>query len=104
MAKNYLYILSHIVDPEITPNSFDITHNENDTFALNITVTGVPRPGVTWQKDDVNFTAELTGVTATRTGLQVINASHRAAGRYRVQASNKANTDIKSYNIFINCK
>ena len=99
-----IYIFSHIVDPEITPNDFSITHNESDTFAINVSVTGVPRPTVTWLKDGVNFTSELTGVTASRLGLQVTNASHRAAGRYRIRASNEANTDINFYNIFINCK
>ena len=98
------YILSHIVDPEITPNDFSITRNENDTFAINVSVTGVPRPIVTWLKDGINFTSERTGVIATRSGLQVTNASHRASGRYRILASNKANTAINFYNIFVNCE
>ena len=81
-----------------------MTRNQNETFTLNINVTGTPLPDVTWLKDSANFTSELTGVTVTMSGLQVTNAQYATAGRYRVQATNCANTDSQTYDIFIRCK
>ena len=94
----------YIVNPEITPSGFSMTRNQGDAFALSISVTGTPHPDVTWLKDGANFTSELTGVTANVSGLQVTNAQYRTAGSYRVQATNCADTDSETYNIFIRCK
>lgn len=81
-----------------------MTRNQNDTFTLNITVSGIPRPAVTWLKDNAEFTSELTGVTANSSGLHVRNAQYRTAGKYHVRATNCADTDVKTYDIFIRCK
>ena len=97
-------MLLYLVNPEITPSGFSITSNQGDIFALNISVTGTPHPDVTWQKDGANFTSELTGVTVIMSGLQVTNAQYETAGRYRVQATNFADTNSQTYNIFIRCK
>ena len=81
-----------------------MTRNQGDTFVLSINVTGTPHPDVTWLKDGANFTSELTGVTANASGLQVTDAQYKTAGRYLVQATNCADTDSESYDIFIRCK
>ena len=105
ISKSYLcnYFV-RIVNPEITPSGFSMTHNQGDAFALNISVIGTPYPNVTWLKDGANFTSELTNVTVTMSGLQVTNAQHGTAGRYRVKATNCADTDSETYDIFIRCK
>ena len=93
-----------IVNPSITPRGLTMVRDQNDTFALNITVGGVPKPEVTWLKDNAVFNSELTKATATASGLQVKNAQFETAGRYKVQASNLANTVTEMYDIFIRCK
>jgi len=81
-----------------------MTYEQNSTFALNVTVTGIPQPDVVWLKDNANFTAESTSVTVTNSSLIVTNAQHAAAGRYSIQATNCADTDLQFYDIFIKCK
>ena len=98
------YFYNYVVKPLITPRGFTITRNQNDTFGLNISVTGIPQPDVTWLKDNANFTSELTGVTVSISGLQITNAQHRTAGRYSVQANNCASSELQVYDIFIRCK
>ena len=88
----------------IVPHTFTITHNQNDTFGLNISVAGIPQPDVSWLKDNANITSELTGVTVSTSGLQITNAQYRTAGRYSVRASNCAGTELQIYDIFIRCK
>lgn len=88
----------------ITPIGFNVTHDQNDTFVLNVNVTGIPQPEVTWLKDNADFTTELTGVMVTTSGLQVTNAQYETAGRYHVLASNFADTKSQTYDIFIRCK
>lgn len=92
------------VNPTINPSGYSLTYDENDTFKLNITITGIPKPDVTWLKDNANFITKLTGVMASFSGLQVTNAQYETAGRYSVQATNCADTDLQIYNIFIRCK
>ena len=94
----------YIVGPTITPHGFNIMRDQNDTFALNVNVTGIPQPDVTWLKDNTVFTSEETGVMVTTSGLQVTNAQYEAAGTYNIQATNCANTRSQTYNIFIKCK
>ena len=81
-----------------------MTRNQNDTFRLNISVTGIPQPDVIWLKDSANFTSALTGATVSTSGLQITNAQSRTAGRYSVQATNCASSELQIYDIFIRCK
>lgn len=99
-----MYIILHVVNPMITPHEFNVTHNQNDSFALNVSVTGLPQPDVIWLKDAADFTSETTGVTVTTSGLQITNAQYETAGRYHVQASNLADTLSRTYDIFIRYK
>ena len=93
-----------IVEPVIAPRALTTTYNQNDTFGLNVSVTGIPEPDITWLKDNANFTSESTGVMVSTSGLQITNAQYRTAGRYSIQATNCAGTEIQIYNIFIRCK
>ena len=81
-----------------------MTYDQNDMFALNVSVGGVPQPEVTWLKDNAEINSEVTRVTATRSGLQVNNAQYETAGRYNIQASNFGSTVSEMYDIFIRCK
>lgn len=101
---NKWYFYNNVVKPSITPRGLTITRNQNDTFGLNISVTGIPQPDVIWLKDNANFTSELTGVTVSTSGLQITNAQYRTAGRYSIQATNCASSELQVYDIFIRCE
>jgi len=90
-----------LVKPVIMPSGFTITHNQNDTFTLNTSVTGIPQPDISWLKDDGNL---MSVVTMTNVGLRITNAQYRAAGRYSITASNCAGTKTQTYEVFIKCK
>ena len=82
------------------PRGFTITRNQNETFALTTSITGIPQPNISWLKDDGNFTS---GVTVTSTGLQITNAQYGTAGRYSITATNCAGTKTQTYQVFITC-
>ena len=93
-----------IVNSSITPRGSSMTYDQNDTFTLNISIGGVPQPEVIWLKDNAEINSEVTGVTATSSGLQVKNAQYETAGTYNIQASNLGGVASEMYDIFIRCK
>jgi len=87
----------------VTPSS-DLTFVQDETLSLNVYVTGVPQPDITWRKDNNNINFNDPRVTLNGTNLTVSDAQYTDAGVYIIRAENIADTTEMSYRVFIKCK
>ena len=83
--------------PTVTSATSDFLVDENDTLAINISVTGIPPPSITWRKDDKIL-------NDNGSNLVLSNAQHSDAGVYTLRAQNLAGTVQRSYNVSVRCK
>lgn len=92
-------------DPEIVTPANNILVNEGDTLRVNVNVTGVPQPSITWKRDgQVLDSINDPRVTITGSNLSLSDAQHTDAGVYEITAQNIANTVKRSYNVIVRCK
>ena len=80
----------------------DFMVDENDTLAINISVTGIPPPSITWRK--IGAILNNSRLTITGSNLVLSNAQHSDAGVYTLTAQNLAGTAQGRYNVFVRCE
>lgn len=79
--------------------------NEGGNLEINVHVTGVPQPTITWQRDGVVIDEQRDQrVTITGANLNLSNVRPDDAGEYTITAVNIADTEIERYNVIIQCK
>ena len=98
-----LYIIEAPSISIITPTG-DLTVTEGRTLQIKASVTGVPQPSITWQKDNVVIDEQDPRVMITGASLSLSNVGRADAGRYAITASNIVDTVEESYNVIIRCK
>ena len=102
--QNYQNLFVCVEAPRIaslTPATVTIIQNE--TLEINVDVTGVPRPNVTWRKDNKNLNDDLRFII-TGANLILSNAQPIDAGEYTITAHNIADTEVEHYNIIVQCE
>ena len=75
---------------------------QNSTLQINVNISGVPLPSVTWTHNGVEIMSDRR-ITISNTGLSITNVQHTDAGVYSVTAQNCVETEGEVYNISINC-
>ena len=75
---------------------------QGGTLQINVNITGVPQPNVTWRFNRQNLTDPRA--TITNTGLTITNVRRNDSGTYSVKAQNCADTKTEDYNVIINCE
>ena len=86
----------------ITPAS-DIIINQDETLEINVYVTGVPQPSITWSKNGEGLN-DNPKFTITGSNLSLPNAQYTDAGIYKMTAQNIVNTAQRNYHVIIRCK
>ena len=76
---------------------------QNSTLQINVNISGVPLPNVTWAYNGVEIMSDRR-ITISNTGLSITNVQHADAGVYSVTAENCVETEGEVYNIRINCE
>ena len=102
----YITILNLFVYTEaptiVTPPT-NITVSQNETLKINVNVTGVPQPSITWRKDGEVLNDDPR-FTIIGPNLSLPNAQYSDAGEYTITAHNIADTAETNYNVIIQCK
>ena len=80
-----------------------ITIIQNETLEINVDVTGVPQPDVTWRKDN-EILDDDPRFTITGSNLRLSNAQPTDAGEYTITAQNIADTEVERYSVIIQCE
>ena len=70
---------------------------------INVSVTGIPKPDVTWRKDNVILNDDPR-FTITGSHLSLSNAQYTDTGEYTITAQNIVDTEVKRYNIIVQCE
>ena len=94
----------HVEAPRIalvTPAS--ITIFENGTLEINVDLTGVPQPDVTWRKDN-EILNDDPRYTITGANLSLPNVQPTDAGEYTITAQNIVDTEVEHYDVIIQCE
>ena len=99
----YLYTIEAPSISIITPVDLPVV-TEGETLQINVLVTGVPQPSITWEKDDDVIDEQDPRVMITGANLSLSNVVRADAGIYKITATNIANTVKESYNVIIQCK
>ena len=100
-----IFCINILEDPSIvilTPAGKLFTEGGN--LEINVHVTGVPQPTITWRRDGVVIDEQDPRVTITGANLNLSNVRPNDAGEYTITAVNIANTEIERYNVIIQCK
>ena len=85
----------------VTPAS--VTIFENETLEINVDLTGVPQPDVTWRKDN-EILDDDPRFTITGSNLSLPNVQPTDAGEYTITAQNIADTEVERYNVIVQCE
>ena len=85
----------------VTPATVTIIQSE--TLEINVSVTGVPQPNVTWRKDNEILDDDLR-FTITGSNLRLLNVQPTDAGEYTITAQNIADTEVKRYTVIVQCE
>ena len=89
--------------PRITAGSTIITLNQDEPLEINVGVTGVPQPSVTWRKgSEILYNNPRFMVIGSN--LSLPNAQYTDAGEYSITAQNIANTVRTDFDVIIRCK
>ena len=80
-----------------------ITINQDEMLEINVNVTGVPQPDITWRRGS-EVLNNNPRFTITDSNLRLPNAQYTDAGEYSITAQNIANTVRTSYDVIVLCK
>ena len=101
----YLYIIE---DPSVSllnpAGGLTLSFREGGILQINVNVTGVPQPNVTWKKGDNLIDVQDPRVMVTNSSLRLSNVVRADAGNYTILATNIADTAKETYNVIIQCK
>ena len=75
---------------------------QGGTLQINVNITGVPQPNVTWTFNEQYLTDPRATITNTR--LTITNVRQNDSGMYRVTAQNCADTKTEDFIVIINCE
>ena len=85
------------------PTGSNLEFEQDGTLQINVDISGVPPPNVTWRFNGANIVSDPR-ITTARTGLTITNVRHTDAGMYSVTAENCADTETEDYDVVINCE
>ena len=89
--------------PRILPTSSNLEFVQDATLQINVDISGVPPPNVTWRFNGADIVSDPR-ITTASTSLTITNVQHTDAGMYSVTAENCADIETEEYNVVINCE
>ena len=99
-----MYVCVELEAPRITPDSVTwITLNQDEPLEINVSVTGVPQPNITWRRGSevLNNNPRFMIIGSN---LSLPNAQYTDAGEYSITAQNIVDTAETRYNVIVRCK
>ncbi|XP_065883664.1 neural cell adhesion molecule 1-like isoform X2 [Dysidea avara] len=87
--------------PRIMPTSSNMEFVQDGTLQINVDISGVPPPNVTWRFNGADIVSDPR-ITTADTSLTITNVQHTDAGMYSVTAENCADIETEEYNVVIN--
>ena len=89
--------------PRITAGSTMITLNQDEPLEINVSITGVPQPNITWRKGS-EILNNNPRFMITGSNLSLPNAQYTDAGEYSITAQNIADTVRTDFDVIVQCK
>ena len=85
--------------PEFTRHPQNVTKNEGEDVTLYCNATGVPKPSITWQKDNltINPSADFRiSISQDGTQLNITNLNRTDIGEYKCVANNSEGSNTST--------
>ena len=82
----------------------ELSFREGGILQINVSVTGIPQPSITWIKYGEEIDVQDPRVMITNSSLRLSNVVRGDAGIYTISATNIVNTAQVTYSVIIQCK